>query len=774
MATAPQQQQQRQEPTSLVVEQFGGVNTATTRPGVPDQQCYWIDGFFPLSERDLRTMYGIGSALYTTPGGLTIVCYYFYNIGSTPYVVIFLSDGSAVQVNTTNGSTTTILTSGTIITPSITNIGVSQYGQQYALIVANQPNGYWVWNGSILYEAGSISPVVTITNVGSGYFAPPTIAVSGGQGSGVVLSATVANGEVTSVKVVNPGSGYIAGDNPTLTFSGGNQAGSGGSLTAVMGHSAGGSGGTVTLSFRNIGGDGYELTSVNVTSGGSGYSPPPQLTLSFSANPAGTQWQNNAPPTLTVGEAAGVITGAGFTSNPSNPFTVFLSPSGQFPTVNINDAGYYFVSSVTIVSGGSGYGPSCMITVAGGGVLQQATINPVLSSGVIVNTDITFGGVYSSNTPPTLTVADTKTDATATISLMAIGIQGNAVQTYQGHVWVFNQNNFNFSAPGSVSDFATSDGGGSDQSTANYLRVGYTQAISTNGFLFLIGDSSMDYISGVQTNTPSGGSPTTTFTQNNCDPEVGTPYPAAVTTLGQDILVANSAGIFVSSGGAFVKQSEPLDGVFNTVPASNFNSNPFDGFELSAAKATILGKRVWMVLAPIIDPVSGNQVNKLLMYNGRIWWASTQDVPLTFIQGQEINSIFQAWGTDGTHLYPLFSQPSTAFTKLVQSKLWDMPGGYEANKVVSRFWSIWQCYNTTNTTITLDVDSVGIDPSGNQFTDSETTTLAGPAAIGLFVTPPQKVAANGTMIGMTISTNAADMALISAKIASERPTQYRG
>ena len=762
--------QQRQSPT-LTFEQFLGVNTATTRAGVDERQAYWLDGFMPMAPRNLRALWGIGSAAYTATGGKTIVCAFFYNIGATPYAVVFLSDGSAVQVNTITNVATTILTAGTIAAPSITSLGVSQWNSQYLLIVANQTNGYWVWDGSVLFGAGGLSPNVTITNVGSGYVSPPTIAVTGGSGSGAVLQATIANGVVNSVKVVNPGSGWLAGQTVTLTFSGGNQAGTGAVLSAVMGSTSGGVGASLSFTWVHIGANVYQLTAVNVLSGGSGYSPPPILTVTFSALPSGVSWVNNAPPSLGAGEVGGVITGVSITPNPSNVSVEIISPSGLFPTPVINDVGYHFVSSVTISNGGSGYGPSVAIGVTGGSVLQSAAISPILTSGVITGTTITAGGVYTSATPPTLTVTDTATNAQATATLMAIGVQGNAVTTYQGHVWVFKGTLKQWSAPGSVSDFATADGGGSETSSSNTQRVGYINAVSTNGFLFEISDSSMDYVSGVQT---TGTPPTTTFTENNSDPEVGTPYPAAITTLGTEIFLANATGIFVSSGGSFQKISAPMDGVYNTVPASSFNENPFNGFQLSAAKATIFGKRVWMALVPIVDPVSGSQVNKLLLVRDKqIWFASQQDVALTFIQTQEINSIYTAWGTDGTNLFRLFDQPSAAFTKLAQSKYWDDPG-YENNNVVSRFWSLWDCLNTTSTGITLTVDTVGIDPTGAQYTNAKSYSITGPSSTGYFVTPPEAVAGAGVLRGMTLSTNAEDMALISAKLSAEQPIEYRG
>lgn len=748
-------------------ETFAGVNTSTTRPGVPDQQAYWLDGFFPIAPRNLRTLYGIGSALYTA-SGKTIVCFYFYNIGATPYGIVFLSDGSAVQVNTATGATTTVLAASTIQTPSITNIGVSQWGQQYLLIVANQANGYWVWDGSTLYTSGTLSPVVTLTNVGSGYKTPPLITATGGHGSGATFTSSINSaGNVSSVTVTNAGSGYLSTDSPTLVFTGGNVAGSGAVITATMSHIAGGSGASVTATFHQVSGATYQLSSLTINSSGSGYSG--LTSIAFTASPGSSFWGQAltppaGPPTLTPTISNGQIVGVSVTPNPSNPGNYYVDQNG-FPTIAVSDPGYFTVSNTTISNGGSNYGPNCSITASGGNPYFQATFTPILTSGVITAVTITGGGAYSTSTPPTLTITDSASNATATISLMPFGVQGNCIETYQGHVWVFNGPNFNFSAPGSVSNFATSAGGGSQQSSDSFLKVGYVQAVSTNGFLFVIGDTSMSYISGVTTTTPSGGSPTTTYTYNNCDPEQGSPYPAAVNTLGQDILVANSTGIFISSGGAFVKQSEAMDGVYNTVAG-------FGGGQLSSAKATIFAKRVWMVLVPIIDPITNIQVNKLLMWNGRYWWASAQDVPLTFIQGQEINSVYTAWGTDGTHIYPLFSQPSAAFVKTAQSRLWDAPG-YEENKAMNRFWSLWQCFNTSSTGITVEIDAVGIDGSGNQFTNSQTLSITGPTQTGFFVTPPEAPAQQGVLMGMTISTSAADMALISAKIDNE-VTGYRG
>jgi len=68
---------------------------------------------------------------------------------------------------------------------------------------------------------------------------------------------------------------------------------------------------------------------------------------------------------------------------------------------------------------------------------------------------------------------------------------------------------------------------------------------------------------------------------------------------------------------------------------------------------------------------------------------------------------------------------------------------------------------------------VGIDGGGAQYTNTQTYSITGPASTGFFVTPPQAIGQQGVLTGMTISTNAADAALIEAKIAAEN-VQYRG
>lgn len=513
----------------LIFEAFEGINTATTRPGVDDKQSPWLDGFMPLGPgRNLRTMWGVGPALFTPPDGISHVSFFdFFNIGTTPYMLVVTNFGAIYAVNTNTGVSNLIAVGGTISNPSRSTVGLAQYGSKYVLIIAFQTNGYFAWDGTTFYS---------------------------------------------------PGGAPLAGN--------------------------------------------------------------------------------------------------------------------QLP----------------------------------------------------------------------------------------LGIAGTAIEIYAGRVWIAEGPTITYSAPGSVTDFSSANGGGNFTSSDSFLRVGFTQLKQTNGFLYLIADSSINYISGVQT---SGSPPVTTFTNQNADPEVGSAWASTVDVFSRNILFANAFGVHVSYGGAVTKISEALDGIYNTVP--NFgNITP------SAGKAIIFGKKCWVVLLPIIDPIKAQQVNKLLLWNGKIWWASEQDVPLIYIQHQEIKSIISCYGTDGSSIYPLFARPSTAFQKTAQSKLWDKPGGYQLTKFVTRLWGIVQFYSGLSPTINVSID--------NETGSNTNPTIVVPKVIswvnnsgqivawlnnlgaaiqwqsnggGYSVLAPDAVAQNGALTGFTISTNAADMAIVSMMIKAEI-AGYRG
>jgi hypothetical protein len=168
-------------------------------------------------------------------------------------------------------------------------------------------------------------------------------------------------------------------------------------------------------------------------------------------------------------------------------------------------------------------------------------------------------------------------------------------------------------------------------------------------------------------------------------------------------------------------------------------------------------------------------------------------VPLIYVQHQEINSVLTAYGTNGISVFPLFAQPSTAITKVAQTKLWDKPGGYQFTKFVTRFWGIVKYYDPRSATINISLDnetnSVAIAASVTPNLATWVTaggllstwvTLGGALSTWLAgggsaysVLQPDAVAQQGVLTGFTVTTNVADMAIVSMMMQNSI-AGYRG
>ena len=607
----------------IVFDGNKGLNTKPARPAIDADECSLIENFVPLGKQNLRTLWGAGAPVFTAEH--TIVAFGFGNISSTPYIVLFLADGSVKYRVLPSGTSGEIAPAGTITTPDPLTLGLSQYGNQYILICADQDNGYFLWDGTNLYQAGTLGPDVFISNSGAGYTGATSITMTAYTGAGAGLgsfAASVQNGTIASISITDPGSGYTYADAGYIAFSGGTTLGL---ATAVF----------------------------------------------------------------TASVSAGAITS----------FTSVATGSG-------------YVSPTAVAIGGGGGGSTISVTATGGAItgISLATVGGTPQGGQ--------GYV----TAPAVYITDTASFVpTARIEIMPFGIKGTCIETFQGHVWIGNGNKILYTAPGAAANFGPPDGGGAFQSSDSFLRVAFTGLRQSNGFLYLFGDSSLNTIANVTTTSATSSSPPITqFNNNNVDPQYGTPWPNTVLVFSRNIVFANTAGVFVSYGGAVVKVSDPLDRFFANMP-------PFpSGFKPSAALANIFGINVYMILLPVYG-VNNTVANKLFCWNSKQWFTATQcydptptsTIPLNLLQVAhlEIGSQLTAYGTDGTRVYPLFHAASQNLLKTVQSKLWDDPG-YFSTKAARRLYGLFYYTDNTNGVVTISVDngfglsqSVAVNPS---------------------------------------------------------------
>lgn len=288
-----------------------------------------------------------------------------------------------------------------------------------------------------------------------------------------------------------------------------------------------------------------------------------------------------------------------------------------------------------------------------------------------------------------------------TPTTMPSGISGTCIETFLSRVWIGLGAKFFNSAPSNGADFSAPDGGGATPSSDSFLRREFTQIKQANGFNYLFADSSVNVISNVQT----GGTPVlTTFNNQNIDPQTGTPWHSSVQAFGRGLVFANAAGVYAIYGGAAEKISDQLDGIFTVSAPLLKATTTID--QPSAAVMTINDIKTYMLLVPVRDPFTTTFRNALVMWDGKKWFLGSQDSTLTFIASQEIDSILQAWGTDGTDLFPLFTTPSATLNKIWRTKLWQ-GDGFQIVKQAMRFYTMAEDNSGLGYSISATLDAIG-------------------------------------------------------------------
>lgn len=576
------------------LQDFGGINTRSPRQSIEDNEFSWLENFFPIAKGNLRTLYGKGAAAYTATGGRTIVYHFFYVLLGVPYAFVCLDNGTAVQINIATQATTVISAVPNTFYNGANNPACVQWGRKYLQIVNNTTfSDYFIWDGTSLYQGGSLGPQVVITNGGSGYTSAPAVTFFGGSGTGATGTATVVNGAVTAVQITNPGSGYAVTDNTIqVIFTGGGSTSKIARLTAVLTAGA--------------------VSSITINDGGAGYLSPPTITF--------------------------------------------------------------------IGGGGSG-----------------ASATAVLTAGAITSFTSLVGGTNYTSPPAVVASGGGNTAATGTVSLMPIGVSGTTIENYSGHTWIGNNDTNTFSAPNDPANFATSAGGGSYSSNDGFLKNRFVRFIQSNSYLYTIADSSINSFNNV---TTSGSPSTTTFNNTNADAQVGTPWRDSAQIYGSTFSLGNSAGFYLVYGGVPQKISENLDGMFATATL------PSTGNGVPSAVGTIFGIKVLMFLLTVLDPFTNMLTPKLICFEAerKKWFVASQEVTLTYISTQEVNSVLTAWGTDGTSLFPMFQTPSITLVKKGLTKYWNGES-YLWKKQFLRVYSQAIDQSSKGATITYAVDT---------------------------------------------------------------------
>jgi hypothetical protein len=649
----------------------GGMNQTDSRVALDDKELFYVENLLRIGNGRYRSLWDVGSPLLTAPVGKTIVSFFWFNVGFNFFCAVFYSDGTADEVSTAGVITHISTTINTFYRGSGTPLPVCCQSGTALLLIANNntPNDYWIWDGTLLYQAGTLAPIPTVIDGGAGYTSAPTITAYGGAGSGASFTSRVSGGSVIAVDISNPGTGYNPGDIVQLLITGGG-ADSGAELLA-----------TIT---------GGSLSSIVVSSRGSGYTSAPTVAITGGGGAGAT-----AIAVLGTGSTAGQVIqivilnpGTGYTGTPAVGFSGG-GGTGAAAVALLNPGG---VTSISVVQGGTNFSGTPLLTIIGGGG-SGATATANMAGGQIASVTITLTGAGYTSTPAVVVQTAVNNAAAATVTLMPFGVCGYSMEVYTGRVFVGppsptgaghlpNGGAFFVSAPGSLTDFATSDGGLLFTTTDRFLRSAYTNFRQSSGYLYPFGDSSISVISNVQT----GGAPTqTTFTYQNIDPQNGSRWRDTCQDFARTILFANPFGVFGLYGGAVTKVSQKIERIFQNAlfPTTSFPTTGQPVFP-SSAVANIFNMKCYMLLADIPDVLTGVSANTLLVWNEHDWSVCKPSKTLIYIGTQEIASNLVAWGTDGTTLFPLFSTPS-GMTKTLSSKLYGVDLSFVTKQAMATY-----------------------------------------------------------------------------------------
>jgi len=206
----------------VIFDSFEKMNTKVARQNLPAKQVAWMENLQPIAPNDLQTVPGAATALATF--GSTVTRMFAANIGGLDLVIVFRTDGTAFQVNTSNGAITGIILSATFSnTPDMTVFSSQR------ILIMDPTAGYVTWDGTLFVKSGGISPNIVVTNGGSGYSAAPAVSFTGGAGGNAggatataVMGGSGATQFVVSVTLTNPGTGNAAGAAITVVFTGAN------------------------------------------------------------------------------------------------------------------------------------------------------------------------------------------------------------------------------------------------------------------------------------------------------------------------------------------------------------------------------------------------------------------------------------------------------------------------------------------------------------------------------------------------------------------------
>lgn len=283
---------------------------------------------------------------------------------------------------------------------------------------------------------------------------------------------------------------------------------------------------------------------------------------------------------------------------------------------------------------------------------------------------------------------------------------GQTIATFAGRVWIGNNRTITFSAPNSYTDFQTASSGGSFIITDETLHSNIVQLFTANNYLYVVGESSFNMISDVRLG--SGSPVPTIFSNINVSAFVGTTLSHSLFPYLRMIFFATRYGFYALNGATPQKISDALDGIADLIDYTK---------PVTGDIAIIYNNMCAAFLFSYLDP-SGTRPLLALLF-GNKWFFCSQGPSLLRIAGGFQSGVPALFGTDGTHIWKLFSDRTHSIHTEAVTALWPMQKPTSMKEGLKAGVEMTTAAATTSITLNLDSDfgSVPISISATNLGD---------------------------------------------------------
>ena len=664
----PPGQAQRAASKFIVFEQFEKMNTQSVRQALNEKELAWLENLQPIAPNNLTTVPAPGTAI--TSISETIYKQFYANLGTVDYIISFTTVGSGWATNIATAVSTRFASPGTFTNPDMTV-------WQSSVIIINDPtSGYSAWNGTVFVKAGGVSIVITLTNGGTGYTSVPTVAITGGSGTGATAVATIGTPQVTAVNVISGGSQY--GPAPAVVFAGG--GGTGAAATANIDPR-----GVLTTNLT-FGGDYVQgqLPSITVTGGGG------------SGASIGILSDQFVPGSITVVQitALSILNpGSNYTSTPSVNFVGGTLAFGGSPATATCTVGNGQILSITVTSGGGGYTSAPTVSFTGGGSGSGASAAAVVGGSAVTSVTLTNPGAgYLASDVLTVTfTGGGGSAAAASAHVWPFVTAGTTLAVFAGRVWLGGNRLLQWTGTQGFDDFNVANAAGALTIGDVDLQHAITALRNYNNYLFIMGDQSVKQIGSISVSGEA-----TLFTILTLSSDQGTIYPLSCGSFNRVFMFANTNGVYAVLGSSVQKISDDMDGIFKLI---DFGQQP----QAALIDLNNIHNIAWLVR--YIDPLSVER-SIMLVFNGKKWFVANQgNSVVTIVATSTLASgKVTTYASSGSDLTPMFGNPTVPVTFKAQTALTHHGNAVQRKKVQHAGLAVTASGNGS-LTVTVDTDN---------------------------------------------------------------------